>query len=174
MCEDNVLQRTGLTVYDHQRHTVDNYVELCDLWATASDSECPFVPVLQGNDPASYLKCIDMYSDAGVDLLAVPLVGVGSVCRRQHTDEIRAVFEAILEREPRLWLHGFGVKSRGLQVYSEYLRSVDTMSWSLNARKNPPLPGCTHRSCSSCILWAMRWRRKVLGYCTEFRPDHWD
>ena len=38
MCEREMLQRTGLTVIDHQRHTVDNYIELCDLWAKETRS----------------------------------------------------------------------------------------------------------------------------------------
>ena len=136
---------------------------LCALWREASDAECPFMPVLQGYAIEDYVRCMAMYADAGVDLHAVPLVGVGSVCRRQHTAEIRAVFEAILAHDSALPVHGFGVKSLGLREYGHLLTTADSMAWSYNARRNPRLDGCTHASCSNCIRWAMRWRRNIVG-----------
>jgi len=171
MNEPAMVAKTGLSVIEHQRRTVANYLDLVARWADASDSEVPFIPVIQGHAIADYIRCMHMYADAGVDLSAVPLVGVGSVCRRQHTDEIRAVFEAILERDPQMPLHGFGGQVRGFKKYGQLCRTTDTMSWSINARKNPPLPGCTHKSCSSCMLWALQWRRKIMA-CDRFR-DFW-
>lgn len=171
MCEPDMVAKTGLSVIEHQRRTVSNYVDLVARWAAASDSEVPFQPVLQGYAISDYLRCMDMYADAGVDLAAVPVVGVGSVCRRQHTDEIRAVFEAILERDPEMPIHGFGVKIRGLREYGNLLAAADSMAWSYNARRNPPLPGCTHKSCSNCLLWALQWRRKIVS-CDRFQ-DAW-
>ncbi|QFG11461.1 queuine tRNA-ribosyltransferase [Mycobacterium phage Ekdilam] len=162
MCEPDMIARTGLSVVEHQRRTVANYVDLRARWADVSDSEVPFMPVLQGYAVADYLACWDMYDAAGVDLGAVPLVGVGSVCRRQHTDEIRGVFEAVLDRDPGLPVHGFGVKTLGLRVYGDLLTTADSMGWSYNARKNAPLPGCSHKSCSNCLLWALRWRDRIV------------
>lgn len=167
MCEPDMVARTGLSVLEHQKRTVGSYLELAALWAQASDTELVYMPVLQGYRVEEYLQCMDMYADAGVNLGAVPLVGVGSVCRRQHTDEIRAVFEAILERDPGLPVHGFGVKLQGLREYGNLLATADSMAWSFNARKNPPLPGCSHRSCSNCIKWALQWRRKIAA-CDRF------
>ncbi|AJA43715.1 queuine tRNA-ribosyltransferase [Mycobacterium phage Marcoliusprime] len=163
MCEPDMVARTGLSVAEHQVRTVRNYVELCALWRESSDAECPFMPVLQGYAIADYRRCIDLYGEAGVDLAGVPLVGVGSVCRRQHTSEIRGVFEAILETDPDMPVHGFGVKSLGLREYGHLLTTCDSMAWSYNARRNPRLDGCTHASCSNCIRWALRWRRGVVG-----------
>ncbi|QTF82038.1 queuine tRNA-ribosyltransferase [Mycobacterium phage Fefferhead] len=162
MCEPDMIAKTGLSVDEHQRRTVANYVDLVARWADVSDSEVPFMPVLQGYAVEDYLRCMDMYAEAGVDLGGVPLVGVGSVCRRQHTDEIRAVFEAVLSRDPGLPVHGFGVKSLGLKVYGDLLTTADSMGWSYNARKNAPLPGCDHKSCSNCLKWALRWREKFV------------
>ncbi len=176
MVEPEVLARTdGKTVRDHQRLTVANHVELCKLWPEHSDASCPISPTVQGYTAAEYRDCLTMYSDAGVDLAAAPVVGVGSVCRRQHLDEIRGVFESILEAKPDLEgkLHGFGVKNRGLGAYGELLGSADSMSWSVNARKNPRLPGCTHKSCSNCILWAMRWRRNIVAGAWCSRHGEW-
>ena len=65
-------------------------------------------------------------------------------------------------------LHGFGIKTQGLRTYGDLLASSDSMSWSINDRKNPRLQGCTHRKCSNCVKWALRWRRGlVAGGCEE-------
>ncbi|AXC35783.1 queuine tRNA-ribosyltransferase [Mycobacterium phage Beezoo] len=168
MCEPDMIAKTGLSVVEHQERTVRNYVRLRELWADASEAECPFMPVLQGYATEDYLRCMDMYGEAGVDLGAIELVGVGSVCRRQHTGEIRGVFEAILATDPGLPVHGFGVKSLGLREYGHLLATADSMAWSFNARKNAPLPGCTHGSCSSCMRWALRWRRRIVE-CDRWR-----
>src|SRR5690242_3031627 len=63
MCEPIVLAKTGKTVEEHQRLTVENYLELRSI-----DPEMPFIPVLQGWHPEDYLRCVDMYHAAGVDL----------------------------------------------------------------------------------------------------------
>ena len=65
-------------------------------------------------------------------------------------------------------LHGYGVKTRGLREYGNLLTTADSMAWSYNARRHPPLPGCTHRSCSNCLRWALRWRRNIVS-CDRFR-----
>ncbi|AKF12401.1 queuine tRNA-ribosyltransferase [Mycobacterium phage Ashraf] len=164
MCEPDMVHRTGLSVAEHQRRTVANYVELRRLWGEVSDEHCPFMPVLQGYEVSDYAKCMSMYADAGIDLHNIELVGVGSVCRRQHTDEIRRVFEGILDTDPELPVHGFGVKSLGLREYGHLLTTADSMAWSLNARKHTPLPGCIgkHVHCGNCLDWALRWRRGIV------------
>ncbi|QFP94829.1 queuine tRNA-ribosyltransferase [Mycobacterium phage Marshawn] len=167
MCEPDMIAKTGLSVVEHQRRTVANYIELCTLWAEVSDAECPFMPVLQGYAVEDYLRCMDMYAEAGVDLKAVPLVGVGSVCRRQASSEIREVFEAILARDPELPVHGFGVKTAGLREYGHLLTTADSMGWSYNARRNHDNErlalGCTHKHCGNCMKWALRWRENIEG-----------
>ncbi|QFG09897.1 queuine tRNA-ribosyltransferase [Mycobacterium phage Geraldini] len=90
MCEPDMIAKTGLSVVEHQERTVRNYVRLRELWADASEAECPFMPVLQGYATEDYLRCMDMYGEAGVDLGAIELVGVGSVCRRQHPERFAA------------------------------------------------------------------------------------
>ena len=161
MCEPDMVAKTGLSVLDHQKMTVANYVELCKLWPDYSEETNPIFPVLQGYQIADYERCITMYADAGVDLSAVHLVGVGSVCRRQHTEEIGHVIEAILATDAGIPLHGFGCKTRGF------------MGWSYNARRNPKLPNCTHSKCSNCIEWALRWRRNIVGGAWCSRHGEW-
>ena len=92
-CEIEVLRRTGLGVRDHQRRTVENFVELQMLWGDPLSS--PFMPVIQGMTVSDYRRCVDMYSAAGIDLAGFPLVGIGSVCRRQGTAEVDAIMSAM-------------------------------------------------------------------------------
>lgn len=150
MCEEPMLAKTGLTVTDHQRLTVANFIRLEQLWHDIDDQwhpESPFMPALQGGEnPESYLRCWDMYGEAGVDLANYPLVGVGSVCRRQHTGEIRDILEAIRDRDPQVPLHGYGIKTLGLKLYGDLLCSADSMGWSMNARKNPRSRGAPTRA----------------------------
>lgn len=170
MCEPFITAKTGLTVEQHQALTVSNFVLLKTLWArldTIADS--PFIPVLQGYAIADYQRCADMYATAGVDLEEQFLVGLGSVCRREATDEIGAVVESL---HP-LPLHGFGVKTAGLRLYGHLLESADSMAWSFSARRDPALPECAvdgrHINCANCPRYALRWRERILASLTD--PD---
>jgi len=158
MCEPFILARTGRTVADHQAETVSNYLELRTIAA-----DLPFIPVLQGWTRDDYLRCADLYARAGIDLAAEPRVGLGTVCRRQDTG---AAGEIVRSLAP-LRLHGFGVKTTGLLRYGHRLASADSLAWSYNARRNPPLARCTHASCANCLTWASRWRTGVLAKLTE-------
>ena len=156
MCEPFVLARTGLTIEEHQRRTVENLLELRSI-----APGIPWIPVLQGYEVNDYLTCANMYDDAGLDLRAEPLVGVGSVCRRQNSDEIELVFY-------NLWLqgltntHGFGVKTRGLDDYQQYIRSADSGAWSATAKWRKNICGNPdHRICSSCFVWAHEWYERI-------------
>jgi hypothetical protein len=169
MCEPFITAKTGLTVEQHQRRTVANFLELRDLWQAIdpdddirSDPEfCVFQPVLQGWQLADYLRCADMYADAGIDLTEFPVVGVGSVCRRQATDEIGEIFETLSGLD--IDMHGFGVKQLGLRRYGRYLSTADSMAWSFEARRQPPLPGCVgHINCANCMRYAVQWRSRLL------------
>jgi hypothetical protein len=157
MCEPVMTARTGLAVREHQERTVANYLELRSL-----APGLPFIPVLQGWRLADYLRCLDLYESAGVDLTALPRVGLGSVCRRQSTGEIAVIVGALASRGLRM--HGFGVKTGGLHLYGHRLASADSMAWSYAARREPPLPGCAgHRNCANCLAYATAWRCRVLA-----------
>ncbi|MBQ1166512.1 hypothetical protein KBZ21_51845, partial [Streptomyces sp. A73] len=66
-----------------------------------------------------------MYTDAGIDLAAEPIVGLGSVCRRPATSEINEIVATLPSHGLRL--HGFGVKTQGLSDYGPSLYSADSM-----------------------------------------------
>lgn len=154
MTEQHILARTGATVRVHQHRTVVNYLRLCDL-----APELPIIPVLQGQSIADYNRCADFYERHGVDLAALPLVGVGSVCRRQHTAEVEQIMRSLAARGYRL--HAFGAKVQGLARYADAISSSDSASWSLRGRY---VPGCspTHRSESNCLPFAMAWHARLL------------
>jgi hypothetical protein len=158
MCEPRMLAKTGLTVAEHQARTVENFLHLREL-----APDLPIIPVLQGWILSDYLACVDQYDRAGVDLLAAPVVGVGSVCRRQATGEIGEITGTLAALG--LNLHGFGVKTQGLARYAENLVSADSMAWSKAARMEPRRPGCEHRgNCASCLPYALDWRSsKIVG-----------
>lgn len=157
MCEPVMIERTGLSVREHQERTVASYLELRSL-----APHLPFIPVVQGWRLPDYLHCLDLYAAAGVDLAALPTVGLGSVCRRQSTTEIALIVSALAGRGLRL--HGFGVKTNGLHLYGHLLTSADSMAWSYAARREPPLQGCaTHKNCANCLRYASRWRARLLA-----------
>jgi hypothetical protein len=158
MCEPGILAATGLSVAEHQARTVDNYLRLREL-----APELPIVPVVQGWTPGDYARCVDRYARAGIDLTAAPLVGVGSVCRRQSTAQVGDIFTTLRRAGVRR-LHGFGVKTGGLARWGHLLTSADSMAWSAQARRQVPLPGCTgHRNCANCLRYALRWRTRMLA-----------
>lgn len=152
MCEPVMLQQTGLSIEEHQHRTVENVALLRQLGL-------PVIPVLQGWDTTDYHRCVEVYTDAGFDLESEPIVGIGTVCRRQDTAKAE---EIVLSLQP-LHCHGFGVKITGLSNYGWALASADSMAWSFNARKNPPLPGCKHKNCNSCLRWALAWRERLMN-----------
>jgi hypothetical protein len=61
--------------------------------------ELPYIPVLQGWTLQDYLRCIELYQAAGVNLTEAPIVGVGSVCRRQSTAEIGQIMLMLQQAE---------------------------------------------------------------------------
>ena len=101
MCESEQLARTGLKVADHQRLSLDSYLELTDL-----APELPWLPVLQGWSMGEYLDHVDAYERAGVRLEKLPLVGLGSVCRRQDTVRVGFLIQDLASRGIKV--HGFG------------------------------------------------------------------
>lgn len=131
MCEPFILAKTGLGVADHQRITIERYDALRSLISSA----VYVLPVLQGYAPNEYLAHLAQYGDR---LPPGAWVGVGSVCKRNgNVSALESVLMAIKETRPDLRLHGFGVKTTGLEstVVRDCLHSADSMAWSTAARK---------------------------------------
>lgn len=173
MCEPFVLERTGYGLANHQRLTLHSYLDL-------TDDGAPVIPVLQGWRLADYHRHADQYENCGIALDTLPVVGVGSVCRRQSTSEIEAILTSLNARGYRL--HGFGVKAGGLARYSHALTSADSLAWSYAARMAGPQEDCPHGrpvplhlqdvagtdarpggTCANCLRFALRWRDALLA-----------
>ena len=160
-----VFAGTKLSTREHQERTVANFLELRRL-----GPDLPFAPVLQGWTHGEYLDCIEMYERAGVDLTVEPIVGVGTMCRRQGMLRAEMILRDIASYGIKV--HGFGFKTDGLHACADALSSADSLAWSFNARKHPPMdghdkpgPGRTtgHTSCANCPEFAIAWRDELLA-----------
>ncbi len=131
MCEPFIIAKTGLSVEEHQRLTIERYDALVKL----VDPRVYVLPVLQGYTVADYLRHLEMYGDR---LKLGAYVGVGSICKR-NTDigQIEEILTAIKRIRPDLLLHGFGLKTTALSswVVQDCLHSADSMAWSFAARR---------------------------------------
>lgn len=132
MCEPFVVEKTGLSVPEHQRLTVERYDQLM-----AEDTAGVYImPVLQGFSPESYIDCVRAYGDR---LKPGMWVGVGSVCKRNgNPQSVAAVLLAIRSIRPDLRLHGFGLKTTALAdpLVRSMLETADSMAWSFAARRD--------------------------------------
>ncbi len=156
MCEPFIIAKTGLSVAIHQRNTVENYLELM-----SAAPSLPWVPVLQGFVLEEYLGHEDMFRRAGVHLSRLNLVGIGSVCRRQHTEEAATIIRKVASLG--ISLHGFGLKEQALRKVARVVKSADSMSWSFVARRRPiRMEGHKHKTCANCLPFALSWRKQLL------------
>jgi len=130
MCEPFILHKTGLSVEDHQKITVERYARLMEL------TNVYVMPVLQGYSPHSYATHVCRYGEL---LTPGQWVGVGSVCKRNgNPDQIEDILLAIKAQRPDLRLHGIGIKLEALKsaTVRQLLHSSDSMAWSFAGRKN--------------------------------------
>lgn len=104
MCEEPILRRTGRSVADHQRATIESWLELKSI-----APELPWAPVLQGWTRGDYLDHLEGWARAGIELAKLPVVGVGTVCRRQHTLRASLLLDELASLGLRL--HAFGFKT---------------------------------------------------------------
>jgi len=155
MCEPWILKNTGLDIPEHQYRSVVSYL---DLMLRAP--EVPWCPVLQGWQVDDYLRHADMYERAGVRLRELPIVGIGSVCRRQGT---RGAVDLLVRLSSAgLRLHGFGLKTTALRALSSFLASSDSMAWSYEAMKRGIGCGQPRTPCANHLHYALDWRQRVL------------
>lgn len=166
MCEPFMLGKTGLTVADHQRLTIERYDALLTELDRLFGGQCPFpvMPVLQGYAPSGYVRHIHLYGDR---LKPGMWVGVGSVCKRNgDPSRIVEVLSAIATVRPDLNLHGFGIKltALGHPGVRALLYSADSMAWSDAARKQG-------RN-ANCWTEAARYRDAV-GQAISLPPAPW-
>lgn len=156
MCEREVIEKTGLSIKEHQRRTVQSFFDLKEM-----EPDLPWMPVLQGWRLDDYLAHADQYRDAGVDLLSFDRVGVGSVCKRKKLDVAVEVVTTLARRGMKL--HGFGLKIDAFKRPDllASLTSADSMAWSYAARKGRLRCGQCKGKCANCLRAALIWYRLV-------------
>lgn len=159
MCEPWLISKTGLTVEEHQRRTIESVKLL-----RSKAPEIWFIPVLQGWRLSDYERHLRMYGEEGFDLTKEAVVGLGSVCRRQATGEIKEIVEHLHAYDIKI--HGFGVKTKGISEFGKLLASADSMAWAYVGRYTRPCPVTDRKSCSDCLHHALEWREKVIAGMT--------
>jgi hypothetical protein len=127
MCEPGMLARTGLSVVTHQSWTTTNYLRLREL-----APEIPWAPSIQGWSIGDYWRHVEDYYRRGVDLHKLPVVCVGSVCRRENPIAASNILVSLAAEG--LKLHAFGVKAEVLELCHEHIQSSDSMAWSTHMR----------------------------------------
>jgi hypothetical protein len=156
MCEPHILKKTGQSISDHQLHSVTSYLEL-NLRAP----DLPWLPVIQGWEVGDYLRHVEMYERAGVSLKDLPIVGIGSVCRRQGT---RGAVDLLVQLSGTgIKLHGFGLKTTAVLALAPFLASSDSLAWSYQARKQQKRCGEPAYPCANHLHYALDWRDRVLA-----------
>ncbi len=154
MCEPSALLKTGKTVKEHQELTVRSFITLREELGNV------VAPVIQGWTIEEYEENIEQYASYGIDLSKERIVGLGSICRRNAFEKIGSIIDLVYSY--KINIHAFGVKGKTLEAYKDKIISSDSAAWSYNASKNPVLPGHTHKTCSSCMEYALLWREKLL------------
>ena len=99
MCEDIMLEKTGLSIEEHQKLTVENVTLLRSM------TDIHIIPVLQGQTIEDYYSHFEMYEARGFNLRDESVVGLGSICRRQGTNEIFKIIKSLYHKG--LNIHGF-------------------------------------------------------------------
>lgn len=135
MCEPFILERTGLTVVEHQSLSIERYDQVLKL-----SPSLLIMPVIQGYRVDEYVAHLYMY---GTRLSPGQWVGVGSVCRRNGNPvEVLAILKTLKVVRPDLRLHGFGLKQLALEnkEVRSLLYSCDSMAWSVPRRFGASTP----------------------------------
>jgi len=164
-------------------YLVSTIVALRQIRAGLDEAITGVVGIIEKSAPVEeVVNTINQNLDAGVDLgEECQLVGVGSVCRQQRTGQIAAT--ARLLGELGVDLHYFGVKLTGLtrpelqrdlrKPFSGGVASLDSESWSLEARYGTRRPDCTHlgrdgqpNKCNNCPAYAAWWAGGVTNAVT--------
>lgn len=126
-CEPNIMPQ--LPIRERIKMTIANTKIL------AATPFPGFLPVIQGWAVEDYLYCAKRMEEEG---LILPVMGIGSICRRGSQGKIVAIVAALANQLPGIKLHAFGVKINTLNYNKgeilNYLDSLDTAAWQLNEK----------------------------------------
>jgi hypothetical protein len=152
-----LLARTGLTEAEHQRRTIESVLTLRQMLPDRT-----VIAVVTGETAAGYLRHVEMYRRAGLDLTSEPhVVGVGALVGRRPREAaeiVRLLHLAGLRR-----MHGFGIKTKVLDLVGHLFESVDSACWSSEARRRGGR--CPH----GIVEWEQNCPRAARAWCDEQR-----
>ncbi|MBN2569394.1 MAG: hypothetical protein JXB42_08190 [Deltaproteobacteria bacterium] len=166
ICTPLVLKKTGMSIEQHQRKTIESY---CNLTQIAP--QIKWIPILQGWDVGSYFAHARMYEAEGISLKNEKIVGVGSLAGRQSSKLLPQLLSALQQKE--ISIHAFGLSISGLINTHPFIKSADSMAWSFIARRRQiQLPQCVgkHKVCNNCLDYALLWRADMLMRIDKTRP----
>lgn len=136
LCVEPEIARDDAEILDRIAGTVRFYIR-CLREAEERGIADRLAPVVQGWRPDHYLRCLDRLPGVG----HAPVLGVGSVCRRQvgGTDGVLRVVDT-LDRalgDAPARLHLYGVKSEAMHALRDHPRvaSVDSQAYGQTARR---------------------------------------
>lgn len=150
MCESFVLEKTGLSISEHQDLTIERFLRIKN-----HVNSVDIMPVLQGFSVSDYVTHIKKY---GKIIKHGSWVGVGSVCKRNSDPVvIEDILMAIKSERPDIKLHGFGLKLTAFssQIVKGCLYSADSMAWSFDGRMEKGEKSLAHDP------------RQALKYCAK-------
>ena len=165
MCEPFIIERSGLSVREHQERTVTSYLELRQDRPEPAIHSC-LAGVASRRLPSPVPTCTP---PTGVDLATLPLTGLGSVCRRQSTT--RSPPSSPSWPAAAFACTGSGSRPAACHLYGHLLALPPTQKrWPVTPRAgHRPLPGCTgHKNCANCLVYATRWRLIVARLARQW------
>lgn len=110
--------------------TIEKQVEQVDVYESG-DWPFQFVPVVQGLTTDDYRYCARRLREEG---LARPYMAIGSVCKRDSTEQIRSVLSACQDELPHSRFHLFGATRhvwKDTRFWGDFA-SGDTHAWAKN------------------------------------------
>lgn len=153
MCEPHILEKTGKTVREHIRMTVQRYFNILKKMRKAGCSTM-LLPVLQGMDVQDYAECLDLYEDGwrklenmygflyrfgGEEFTRPDRIGFGSMCKRNgNPGPVESILDQLGDRLRKFKIHLFGFKTTGLNIKWEIasrIESADSFAYSMRDRK---------------------------------------
>jgi hypothetical protein len=170
-CEQELLDRFGRTVEEHQRRTTDRHVELLNL-AEDHHIEAQPVSVIQGQTISQYLEHLDQLRDEGA---LTNYVAIGSVCARDRTGEIQRIIRRLREAIPaRCKLHAYGVKVPALEdkEVMSALDSADSCAYDYGLRMKSVDPSeDTRYIWENCTHEYLVFRKKIGQLIQNYMDD---
>lgn len=161
-CDATTVERSGLTVREHQLRTVYRY----DALLSFDLAGVYLMPALQGRTPDDYVRHL---ADYGARLARAAWVAVGSlVSISGDPRQVGAVLHAIKSARPDLLLHGLGLKTQALAdpFVRAQLETADSNAWSFHARKN----GRNGNDYREALRWAAAITTRPVQHLLDWTP----